>query len=640
MHRSLRHHNLVMATIRTTLMFLITTFAQITVPSPVGCPDLRIPIPASKPTITNEPSASSPTLSPTIYTKIWAPDCAVQGSATVAFLEHLYLSYTFSDILQCQTMCQVTGPCVSYSWDSTAIANNCVAYDHALDIQTFITRGETGVFFSSKNAAFGLGTYPGVCYSDAVISSPTLSSFPLPTPSIYVKDAVDDCNLEGSVIDTVPVFGTYSFNDVLACQYHCVNIPICISYSWDSRKEEGNCVLYGDWVSPLQAPGNFIPGHTGVVFSDHNVDDGTEWCYSAVPAPAPINHELKRSVTATSTSPPIITKTSVADCAVEGTAGAPLSEHIFGTVTASDVLDCQYQCRYTTACISYAWNTTTQTDNCAEYNAWDNVAGAVIPGNDTGVWFSDKYPEDGSDFCYFYASASSSTLTVVPSTTSSSVSTTSKARAKTRSKKQRTTTHHEKPPSTSMPATTSMGLRTTTSTPAMISSSSRVRTTGSVSIPRGGGLGPRKTSSSPLKSSSSAKSKTTSKGSATSTASSTTTASPSKTSVPDCNFQGLPGYILNYTITSIYVPDVLTCQDSCEAITNTTLPSNFTGSAPDGCLSYAYRAPAGTSFENCEMFDVDFNITVDGTPLVIKDLVSGIWYSNRWPSDGSGFCYS
>ena len=30
---------------------------------------------------------------------------------------------------------------------------------------------------------------------------------------------------------------------------------------------------------------------------------------------------------------------------------------------------------------------------------------------------------------------------------------------------------------------------------------------------------------------------------------------------------------------------------------------------------------------------------VNGTDLVVKSLVSGMWYSDRWPVDGTGWCY-
>ena len=111
-------------------------------------------------------------------------------------------------------------------------------------------------------------------------------------------------------------------------------------------------------------------------------------------------------------------------------------------------------------------------------------------------------------------------------------------------------------------------------------------------------------------------------------------------SPPDCNFEGLPStLIIDYTITDLYALTPLVCQTACEEITDyiTTINGTLTSGS---CLSYSFQAPAQSGFANCELFSVPFNEQVDGIDLVIKDLVHGMYYSNRWPEDGSGFCYS
>jgi hypothetical protein len=99
---------------------------------------------------------------------------------------------------------------------------------------------------------------------------------------------------------------------------------------------------------------------------------------------------------------------------------------------------------------------------------------------------------------------------------------------------------------------------------------------------------------------------------------------------PDCNFEGLPTTnLLNNTLTTLYSSTTLACQTPCE---------NYEGAGP--CLSYSWQAPANPTFANCQLFSVAFTGTADdGTNFVIKDIESGIFFSNRWPADGSGFCY-
>ncbi|TEY60623.1 hypothetical protein BOTCAL_0179g00080 [Botryotinia calthae] len=107
--------------------------------------------------------------------------------------------------------------------------------------------------------------------------------------------------------------------------------------------------------------------------------------------------------TTTTSSAAIATKT-IDGCNVQGTADTALAARYFGTTSYADVLECQYNCRYVTACISYSW--TPLDSNCTLYNSWmddfntGDTTGYVVLSDDSGTFFSDKYPSDGSDFCY------------------------------------------------------------------------------------------------------------------------------------------------------------------------------------------------------------------------------------------------
>ncbi|CZR51407.1 uncharacterized protein PAC_01282 [Phialocephala subalpina] len=92
-------------------------------------------------------------------------------------------------------------------------------------------------------------------------------------------------------------------------------------------------------------------------------------------------------------------KTSPSSCNIEGSASLSLLSRIFPTVqnTTTDILGCQSQCRFTTACQSYSFNTSSSSGNCVMYMA--DTSG-VVKGKGTGVFFSMKFPGDGSDFCY------------------------------------------------------------------------------------------------------------------------------------------------------------------------------------------------------------------------------------------------
>ncbi|EDN91365.1 predicted protein [Sclerotinia sclerotiorum 1980 UF-70] len=72
-------------------------------------------------------------------------------------------------------------------------------------------------------------------------------------------------------------------------------------------------------------------------------------------------------------------------CNVQGMAEAGLTSKIFGTYTLDDLVTCQTVCGRVTP----------------SYNQWmDNL---VLSDTSSGIFFSDKYPSDGTNFCYQYA---------------------------------------------------------------------------------------------------------------------------------------------------------------------------------------------------------------------------------------------
>jgi hypothetical protein len=88
--------------------------------------------------------------------------------------------------------------------------------------------------------------------------------------------------------------------------------------------------------------------------------------------------------------------TSVSGCNIEGTAPPHLKNPTLGTGPTTDILSCQGSCRFTTACFTYSFNTTSS--NCTFYNG--GIDGEVKEEKGTGVFFSTGYPSDGSHYCY------------------------------------------------------------------------------------------------------------------------------------------------------------------------------------------------------------------------------------------------
>lgn len=103
----------------------------------------------------------------------------------------------------------------------------------------------------------------------------------------------------------------------------------------------------------------------------------------------------------TSTSTAVPTK-SLKNCNVEGIPTDYLVSNILDMRYAYDALACQLKCMYISRCEAYSWQTPVSTDsnNCVFYSTLIDGARKVTPSNISGIFFSDKYPSDRSNFCY------------------------------------------------------------------------------------------------------------------------------------------------------------------------------------------------------------------------------------------------
>jgi hypothetical protein len=67
---------------------------------------------------------------------------------------------------------------------------------------------------------------------------------------------------------------------------------------------------------------------------------------------------------------------------------------------AADPLSCQLLCMYRSRCEAYSFeeSTSTSAKNCVFYSTY--IDGSKVVSSSSGIYFSDKYPDDGSNFCY------------------------------------------------------------------------------------------------------------------------------------------------------------------------------------------------------------------------------------------------
>jgi hypothetical protein len=98
---------------------------------------------------------------------------------------------------------------------------------------------------------------------------------------------------------------------------------------------------------------------------------------------------------------PIPTKTAIKDCNFQGTPSTSLTSNILGKSYAADPLSCQLLCMYRSRCESYLFQvaSTVSANNCVFYSTFIDDSSKVV-WSIIGIFFSDKYPDDGSNFCH------------------------------------------------------------------------------------------------------------------------------------------------------------------------------------------------------------------------------------------------
>jgi len=106
----------------------------------------------------------------------------------------------------------------------------------------------------------------------------------------------------------------------------------------------------------------------------------------------------------TSTSPPPIPTKVDPKCNVQGYASSNFQQnYLWRNTTAQDVLSCQLQCMYTSQCQSYSYEPASVSNgtNCVFYHGTFDATNLFVILDSGSPWrFSDKYPVDGSNFCY------------------------------------------------------------------------------------------------------------------------------------------------------------------------------------------------------------------------------------------------
>ena len=110
---------------------------------------------------------------------------------------------------------------------------------------------------------------------------------------------------------------------------------------------------------------------------------------------APTSTSTQAQQTPTTVSNAVPTK-SLSTCNVEGAAGNKQKNNVFGKDKLNDIVTCQQYCFFTTACQSYSYNMTSS--ECLRYS-YGSSGMDVVKGN-TNTFFSQKYPGDGTNFCY------------------------------------------------------------------------------------------------------------------------------------------------------------------------------------------------------------------------------------------------
>jgi len=126
--------------------------------------------------------------------------------------------------------------------------------------------------------------------------------------------------------------------------------------------------------------------------------------FPSAPTQRPLSLSPATTKTKTPSPGPIPTK-DLPNCNVQGTPSKILTSYLWGSVHASDVLACQSACMAVSECESYSFqaHAPKRSKNCVFYHTifdGEEIYGSVIPSTTSGIFFSDKYPRDGSNFCY------------------------------------------------------------------------------------------------------------------------------------------------------------------------------------------------------------------------------------------------
>jgi hypothetical protein len=102
---------------------------------------------------------------------------------------------------------------------------------------------------------------------------------------------------------------------------------------------------------------------------------------------------------------------------------------------------------------------------------------------------------------------------------------------------------------------------------------------------------------------------------------SASTAIPTK-NLKNCNVEGIPtSYLVSNILDLVYAYDASACQANCMGISR--------------CEAYSWQMPVSTGSNNC----VFYSTLIDGDKKVKASNISGIFFSDKYPSDQSNFCY-
>ena len=114
----------------------------------------------------------------------------------------------------------------------------------------------------------------------------------------------------------------------------------------------------------------------------------------------------------------IATKIAVPNCNYQGYASEIMnSNYYLGAAHSATVLGCQSECWSMDACETYSFQSTNTTSlqNCHFYSGiFDNRNLFVISDPESPTYFSAKYPDDGSSYCYGNGVPNTTTATGKP----------------------------------------------------------------------------------------------------------------------------------------------------------------------------------------------------------------------------------